>query len=59
MLTTEAANPRLPHRRHRRLIHRELWEAGRVAGRQQHPIALAQRNFEFFGEQQDHLGARP
>ena len=50
---------RRPHRRHRLVVEVVALERGRVAGREQHPVALAQRHLEPLGEVQHHRRARP
>ena len=49
----------LAHRCHLRVaLQRAFREDRRVAGGEQHPVALAEGDFEPLGEQQDHLRAR-
>ena len=50
---------RLPHRRHLGILQRAFGKDRRMAGGQQHLVALAERDFELIGEQQHHFGARP
>ena len=52
----------LPHRgayrSHPGRVERSFAERGRVTGRQQQPVAVAQRQVEPFGQLQDHVAAR-
>src|SRR5437763_1950018 len=49
---------RLPDWGHLRLFHRPGAVLRRVAGREQQPISLPQRDLKLLGKVQDHLGAR-
>ena len=58
-MATEEHIERLPHRRHLGILQRAFGKDRRMAGGQQHLVALAERDFEVTGEQQHHFGARP
>ena len=58
LVPREDQGERVADRRHLRVVERVLLVDRRVTGRQQQPVALAQRHFEPAGEVQHHLGAR-
>jgi hypothetical protein len=53
----EDPGERVPHRLHLGLVQGELLERGRVAGRRQEPVALAQGHLQAGRQVQDHVGA--
>ena len=58
LVAAEDPVERVAHGPHLRLVEPALRERGRVAGREQQRVALAQRHLELLGEPQHHLGAR-
>ena len=58
LVAAEDQVERLAHRRQLGVLERALGERRSVAGGEQQPIALAERNLELLGEQQHHPGAR-